>query len=179
MATTAPTTTPPKKHHPIRKILGAILAGLIAIMVIAVATTPSPKTNNQVQTNTPAQTSPAAPTPAAPSTQAPAASQPTGSQQQALQSAQSYLAMGTGFSRAGLIQQLSSSAGEGFSMTDAMWAVDHSGANWNQQAVESAKGYLAMGTGFSRADLYQQLTSSAGEQFTPAQAEYALSQVYP
>lgn len=47
---------------------------------------------------------------------------------------------------------------------------------WNQQAVEAAKGYLQLG-GFSRASLIQQLTSSAGDGFTEAQAEYAVNQV--
>jgi Host cell surface-exposed lipoprotein len=45
-----------------------------------------------------------------------------------------------------------------------------------QQAVESAKSYMAMG-GFSRAGLISQLSSSAGEGFTDAQAVYAANQV--
>jgi hypothetical protein len=122
-------------------------------------------------------TSPSASSPAAPATSAPAApAGPTVSQQQALDSAKSYLDMGTGFSRAGLIDQLSSSAGDQFSVADATWAVDHSGADWYTQAVMSAKGYMKMG-GFSRASLIDQLTSSAGEQFTLAQATYAVNQV--
>jgi hypothetical protein len=124
---------------------------------------------------------PAAPTttaPAAPATSAPAApAGPTASQQQALDSAQSYLSDGQGFSRAGLIKQLTSKYGEGFSQADATWAVDHSGANWDAQAVESAKGYLSDGQGFSRASLIDQLTSPYGEQFTYAQAVYAVNQV--
>ena len=84
--------------------------------------------------------------------------------------------MGTGFSRAGLIDQLSSSAGDQFSVADATWAVDHSGADWYAQAVMSAKGYMKMG-GFGRASHIDQLTSSAGEQFTLAQATYAVNQV--
>jgi hypothetical protein len=98
------------------------------------------------------------------------------SQQQALESAKSYLDMGTGFSEKGLIDQLSSQYGEKFSVADATWAVAHSGADWNAQAVMSAKGYMKMG-GFSRAGLIDQLTSSAGEQFTLAQATYAVNQV--
>src|SRR6185437_13091346 len=125
-------------------------------------------------TTTPSASSPA---PAAPATSAPAApAGPAVSQQQALDSAKSYLDMGTGFSRAGLIDQLSSSAGDQFSVADATWAVDHSGADWYAQAVMSAKGYMKMG-GFSRASLIDQLTSSAGEQFTLAQATYAVNQV--
>ena len=99
----------------------------------------------------------------------------TVAQQQAVDSAKSYLSMG-GFSRAGLIQQLSSSAGEGFPEAVAVFAVDHLHLNWNEQAVESAKSYLSMG-GFSRAGLIQQLSSSAGEGFTYAQAVYAANKV--
>jgi hypothetical protein len=101
----------------------------------------------------------------------------TSSQQQALDSAQSYLSDGQGFSRAGLIDQLSSSAGEGFSHADAVWAADHSGADWKAQAVLSAQGYLRDGQGFSRSGLIEQLTSPYGEQFTLAQATYAVNKV--
>lgn len=98
------------------------------------------------------------------------------SQQQALESAKSYLDMGTGFSEKGLIDQLSSQYGEKVSVADATWAVAHSGADWNAQAVMSAKGYIKMG-GYSRAGLIDQLTSPYGEQFTLAQATYAVNQV--
>ena len=100
----------------------------------------------------------------------------TAGQENALESARSYLDMG-GFSRKGLIEQLSSSAGEGFTQADARYAADRAHADWNQQAVESAQGYLDMG-GFSRASLLDQLTSSAGEGFTQEQARYAVSKVY-
>ena len=105
----------------------------------------------------------------------PAPPQPTVAQQQALDSAQSYLDMG-GFSRYGLIDQLTSKAGEGFHRADAVWAIRHLHPDWNQQAVESAKSYLKMG-GFSRSSLIEQLTSHAGEGFTLAQATYAADQV--
>jgi hypothetical protein len=95
--------------------------------------------------------------------------------QQAIESAQNYLDMG-GFSRAGLIDQLTSSYGEQFTYALAVFAVDHVQVNWNQQAVESAKSYMSMG-GFSRASLIDQLTSSYGEQFTYAQAVYAANKV--
>jgi hypothetical protein len=99
----------------------------------------------------------------------------TVAQQQALQSAQSYLDMG-GFSLAGLMKQLTSSYGEGFSTGDAKFAVSHVRVNWNEQAVISARSYLEMG-GFSRDKLIQQLTSSYGEGFTYAQAVYAANRV--
>jgi hypothetical protein len=59
----------------------------------------------------------------------------------ALQSAESYLAM-SGFSKQGLYEQLSSSAGEGFTPAEAQYAVDHVHADWNKEAVESARSYL-------------------------------------
>ena len=100
----------------------------------------------------------------------------TTSQNSALQSAQSYIAMGSGFSKAGLIQQLDSAYGEGFSEADATWAVNHLTVDWYAQAVLSAKGYMAMG-GFSRNSLINQLSSAYGEKFTRAQAIYAAKAV--
>jgi hypothetical protein len=55
----------------------------------------------------------------------------------------------SGFSKAGLIQQLSSPAGEGYSKADAKAAANHVDADWN-----------------------------AGETFTPAQARYAANKAY-
>jgi hypothetical protein len=128
----------------------------------------------------PATTAPAAPAttaPAPPARQAPAApAGPTASQQQALTSAQGYLSDGQGFSRAGLIAQLDSPDGGQFSVADATWAVNNSGADWNAQAVIAAKGYLSDGQGFSRQGLIDQLTSPYGGQFTYAQAVYGVDQ---
>jgi hypothetical protein len=97
-------------------------------------------------------------------------------QQQAVDSAQSYLDMASGFSAAGLLNQLTSTAGEGFPVADATFAINHLHPDWNAQAVDSAKGYVAMG-GFSHASLTEQLTSSAGEGYTAAQAAYAVAKV--
>lgn len=124
----------------------------------------------------PATTAPASPAPA-PASKAPAAPAISASQQQALDSAKSYLSDGQGFSRDGLIKQLSSAYGEKFSTADATWAVDHSGADWKAQAVLSAKSYMADGQGFSRSGLIDQLTSQYGEGFTYAQASYAATTV--
>lgn len=99
----------------------------------------------------------------------------TVSQRNALKSAESYLNT-TGFSRLGLIQQLSSSAGDSYPKADATWAVDHLNADWNAQAVRSGKSYLDM-TGFSRAGLIQQLSSDAGDKYTKAQATYAANKL--
>ena len=50
----------------------------------------------------------------------------------ALEAAESYLAL-SGFSKQGLYEQLSSSAGEGFTESEASYAVDHVDADWNQE----------------------------------------------
>jgi Host cell surface-exposed lipoprotein len=94
----------------------------------------------------------------------------------ALQSAESYLAM-SGFSKQGLYEQLSSSAGEGFTQGQAQYAVDHVDADWNREAVQSARSYLEL-MPMSRAELIEQLSSSAGEGFTYEQALYAVNKVY-
>jgi hypothetical protein len=96
-------------------------------------------------------------------------------QQQAVDAAQGYLNLGTGFSYASLLKQLTSSAGDGFSQADAKFAIGHLHPDWDAQAVEAAKAYLKLG-GFSRASLLQQLTSAYGDQFTQAQAQYAVNQ---
>jgi len=96
----------------------------------------------------------------------------TVAQQNAIQSAKNYLSL-KGFSRLGLIEQLSSHYGEGFSKADATFAVDHIKVNWNEQAVRAAKDYLKLQS-FSHSGLVEQLSSSAGDKFTRAQAEYGV-----
>jgi Host cell surface-exposed lipoprotein len=103
----------------------------------------------------------------------------TGAQQQAVDSAGDYLSEGQGFSKQGLLNQLTSSFGEGFSESNAEFAIRYLNPNWDQQAVDSAKGYLSEGQGFSEQGLLQQLTTTAGEGFTEAQAEYAISYLHP
>lgn len=100
----------------------------------------------------------------------------TSGQKNALQSAQDYIELGP-FSKAGLIQQLSSSAGEGYSKADATFAANNVDADWKQEAVEAAEGYLEMSP-MSKDALIQQLSSPAGDNFTEAQARYAADQVY-
>ncbi len=74
-----------------------------------------------------------------------------------------------------MIQQLSSSYGEGYSKADAVYAVNHIDVNWNEQAAKAAKAYLDMSP-FSRAGLIQQLESKAGDGYTHAQATYGVNQ---
>jgi hypothetical protein len=98
----------------------------------------------------------------------------TGQQRNAVRSAKQYLDM-SGFSRSGLIDQLSSDAGDGYSVLDATAAVDYLNVDWNEQAVRSAKQYLSI-TGFSCKGLIEQLSSSAGDQYTVSQATYGARQ---
>jgi Host cell surface-exposed lipoprotein len=107
---------------------------------------------------------------------APAAPAMTTAQQQAVEAAQGYLSMGSGFSQESLIKQLTSSYGSGFAQADAQFAVNYLNPNWDAQAVEAAQGYMQMG-GFSASSLTQQLTSDYGDGFTQAQAEYAVAKV--
>lgn len=97
-----------------------------------------------------------------------------GPQANAARSAQQYLAM-TGFSRRGLIEQLSSDAGNGYDLADATAAVDSLTVDWDEQAARSAKQYLDM-TGFSCSGLIEQLSSDAGSKYTRAQARFGAEQ---
>ena len=94
----------------------------------------------------------------------------TGPQKNALRSAKSYLSF-SGFSRAGLIAQLSSEYGDGYSVADATAAVNSLSVDWNAQAVRSAKQYLKI-MGFSCSGLIDQLSSNFGDQYTRSQAAY-------
>jgi hypothetical protein len=95
-------------------------------------------------------------------------------QSNAVRSAKQYLSM-QGFSRAGLIQQLSSNVGDGYTVADATVAVDSLNIDWNEEAVRSAKQYLSM-QGFSCRGLIQQLSSSVGDGYTVSQATYGAEQ---
>lgn len=97
----------------------------------------------------------------------------TKSQQQAVAKAESYLEF-QGFTRTGLIRQLTSQF-EGYSKSDATFAVDFLDVNWNLQAAKKAESYLESQP-FSRAALIRQLTSQF-EGFTRAQALYGVKSV--
>lgn len=157
-------TNPPKrKRHIGRWILGLVL--LLAFGGCAlIAVAGSNSINDSIK----------APVSTQDTTQSGAPKLTTG-QEQAVGAAKNYLET-AGFSRLGLIRQLSSKAGDGYSTADATYAVDHIKVDWNAQAVRAAKAYLDT-SNFSRAGLIQQLTSSAGDQFTVAQATYAATQV--
>ena len=143
----------------------------ITIAAIAILLTGCSATTATTATTSPSTATKTSAAPAA--TAAPAL---TVSQKQALAAAKGYLAMGSGFSYQGLIEQLSSANGNAFAVPDATAAVDSLKADYNAQAVLAAKGYMTMG-GFSHASLVTQLSSSAGNKFTPEQAEFAATKV--
>ena len=98
----------------------------------------------------------------------------TGPQQNAVRSAQQYLNF-QGFSRTGLIRQLSSDFGDAYEVHDATVAVDSLDVDWNEQAVRSAEQYLEI-QGFSCQGLIRQLSSDGGDGYTKSQAEYGARQ---
>ncbi len=167
----------------------AVIAFVVVVLLFAACSSKSPSAAKTTTTTaaaaatTPPATTPPTSPPATvpptspPTTKAPAPTGPTLTQQQqsAVASAKQYLGLGSGFSQQGLIDQLDSSAGGGYSVNDATVAVDSLNENWNAQAVLSAKGYLQTSP-FSCADLINQLDSSAGGQFTVAQATYGAQQ---
>lgn len=98
----------------------------------------------------------------------------SGPQKNAVRSAKVYLSL-SGFSRAGLIEQLSSSYGDGYSVSDATVAVSSLAVDWNVQATRSAKQYLEL-MGFSCSGLIDQLSSDYGDKYTRSQASYGAHQ---
>jgi hypothetical protein len=198
-----PQPEPKRKSWPARhKVLTGLMA-VAALIVIIVATSSSNKPSTPVADTAPVTSSaPASSAPASPASSSAAASSAaantvatsapssapstpaapatpamTTAQQQAVDSAQSYLSEGQGFSEEGLLQQLTSSYGEGFAAPDAEFAIHYLNPNWDTQAVDAANGYLTEGQGFSEEGLIQQLTSTSGNGFTEAQADYAIDHV--
>ncbi len=88
----------------------------------------------------------------------------------ALKSALQYLEY-SAFSYSGLIEQLEY---EGFTTSEATYAVDHCGADWNEQAYQSALQYLEYSS-FSKQGLIEQLEY---EGFTTEQAQYGVEKAY-
>jgi hypothetical protein len=80
-----------------------------------------------------------------------------------------------GFSRQGLIDQLSSEYGDKFSVDEATPAVDGLVVDWNAEAAEAAQSYLEL-RGFSCQGLIDQLSSAYGDQFTLDEATFGATQ---
>jgi hypothetical protein len=96
----------------------------------------------------------------------------TNTQNNAVRVAMRYLRI-SGFSRQGLIDQLSSDYGDGFSIADATIAVDSLQVDWKANAIRTASRYLEL-SGFSRTGLIGQLSSSSGSQFSLEEATLAV-----
>ena len=71
------------------------------------------------------------------------------------------------------MDQLTSEYGEQFTQEEAQYAMDYLEADWNQNALESAKVYQDT-MNMSPAAIYDQLVSDYGGKFTPEQAQYAI-----
>jgi hypothetical protein len=152
--------------------VATVPAATVAAVDPAAGSTTEPTVETTTQPPTATPTTKAAPV-VKPTTKAPTAKPLSAEEQNAIRSAQGYLEF-TAFSRKGLIRQLSSDAGDGYSVKAATRAVDSLHINFNEQAYKSAKNYLQM-TGFSRKGLIQQLESDAGEGFTHSQAVYGVN----
>lgn len=95
----------------------------------------------------------------------------------AYEKAKSYMSF-KGFSKDGLYDQLTSDAGDGFKPDAAKYAVNKfSDEDYKKAAVKSAKTY-SKDMNMSANGVYEQLTSSAGEKFTPEQAKYAIDKLH-
>ena len=173
--------TPVKKSHLVRNIVIGVVALIVvgaslSAMASGSTTSTADKKPGPVAAATVAPTTAPtkAPTAAPKATAVPAGPTLTNAQQNAARAAQQYLSI-SGFSRQGLIDQLSSSAGDGYSVQDATVAVDSLKVDWNAEAAQSAKAYMKISP-FSCSGLIDQLDSSAGDQYTVAQATYGAQQ---
>ena len=188
----------PDPKQPWYKRKGIIALGvgavILVIIVAANAGKKTPDTTNASSTQSttalpatappttaPPATAPpttAAPTPTAPPTTTapppPPAPALSNQAQNAVREAKDYLNT-SDFSRQGLIDQLDSSSGSGYSVADATAAVDSLNIDYNAQAVKSAKAYLGL-SGFSCQGLIDQLDSTSGSQYTVDQATYGAQQ---
>lgn len=98
----------------------------------------------------------------------------SGPQKNAVRSAEQYLSL-QGFSKTGLIEQLSSNFGDQYEEEDARIAVESLNVDWKKQALRSAEQYLEL-QGFSCQGLIDQLSSIYGDRYTESQARYGASQ---
>jgi hypothetical protein len=150
----------------------------VIIVIVAIASAGSPAATNTVSAVPTGQFTATAgqPVPQVTATEAAAPTAPEFSPQveQARGSAQSYLSL-KGFSRNGLITQLSSQYADKFPKDVATQAVDSLSVDWNAQAAKAAQSYLDF-MSFSCSGLTQQLASTAADKFTKAQATYGAHQ---
>ena len=98
----------------------------------------------------------------------------TGPEKNAVRSAQRHVDY-KGWSRAGLIDQLSSKYGSGYPRAVAITAVDSLNIDWYEQAARAAQRHVDY-KGWSCRNLIKQLSSEYGSQFTLDQATYGARQ---
>ena len=98
-------------------------------------------------------------------------------QENAIAAAENYLDL-MPFSKKGLIEQLSSDAGDGYPQDVAEKAVEHiePDVDWNEQAAKAAENYQDL-MPMSRSEMINQLSSDAGDGFTKEQAEHGADEV--
>ena len=147
------------------------LSVVLAVVAGAMLPEPSPEPARELARTADADTGRAAERARSASTSSPGL---TVAQRNAVRSANSYLQL-SGFSRRGLIEQLSSDFGDGYNVGDATAAVDSLSVDWNAQAARSAAAYLQM-SGFSCRGLIEQLSSDAGDKYTVDQATSGATQ---
>lgn len=171
--------------HPQPKKKGGCLKILLALVLLAVLIAACQNMGKSDEA-TPAATT----TAAAPTTQAEAkettqaaetqqADEEQGSglsakQELAKAAAEQYLAT-MPFSKAGLIEQLSSDAGSQFDKADAVAAVETLEVDWKEQAAKAGQNYLET-MPMSCDALIEQLSSEAGDKYTKEQATYGANQ---
>ena len=168
-----------------RTFLAALLARTTAIAACAqpveveqTATTEAQRpatTQRPTTTGRPTTTTTRSPTTTVPPTTTTTAPPEDPEVTNARRSAESYLEF-RGFSRQGLIDQLSSEYGDQYPVEAATAAVDSLAVDWNAQAVRAAESYLEF-QAFSRQGLIDQLSSEYGDQFTVEQATHGANAV--
>jgi hypothetical protein len=186
----APGGSPDRPKRSWGKVVLSVVGGIVGLLLlIGVAADPVEDTDVAADPAPSATAEPEAATADAPTEAAPdpepepeataEAPEPenaaTVSQANALRAAESYLDT-MAFSKAGLIDQLSSEYGSGFDPADAKWAVRQLDVDWSEQAVRAAESYLDT-MAFSRQGLIDQLSSEYGSQFTKKQAVHAVDTV--
>lgn len=80
-------------------------------------------------------------------------------------------------SKKGIYKQLTSEYGDKFNPEAAQYAIDHLKADYNSNALETAKSYVKH-MNLSTNEIYDQLISEYGEQFTPSETQYAIGHLY-
>ena len=155
------------------------LGAVGAIVAVGMFGACSDSTTPDVQ-SAPAASTAAAPAGDAPSASAPSASAPAGDApaeyESALAKARSY-AENMHMSKAAVRDQLVSEYGESFPKAAADYAMANlTGIDWNANALEKAKSYRD-GMHMSNAAIRKQLVSEYGEQFTAAEADYAMREL--